>query len=640
VILGTAGHVDHGKTSLIEALTGINTSRLKEERARGITIELGFAWIDIGAHRVGIVDVPGHERFIRHMVAGAGGLDLVLMVVAADEGIMPQTREHLEICRLMGVRRGIVVLTKIDLVDEEWLLLVEDDLRTAFKDTFLHDAAILHCSVKNEATLDRTRAALTAWLKDNLRESRTADNVPRLPIDRVFTLKGFGTIVTGTLLGGPMALGDDVEITPGDGKETKIRKLTVHGEDLKRVMPGSRVAINLPGIAHNDVHRGDLVAPTGRLQQSLCFDAELEVLPHVDKGIADRAPALLHTLTRQVNARIILIQEQRLAPGETALVQIRTQEAVTVIAGDRFVLRGFENLKNYGKTIAGGRVLDPLAPRFRRRHLAAHAARLQALASDDAERAIMARAELAGVSGIRPKELLTFLPFPLAKILAVVAQLTKRGELLALADTDEQRFARSALDELRLRLQRCLEEHHQASPHATGIGKEEARTSLRVGLDKNLFDRFLLRFEKERWLSRYGEALRLARLPPPRDEHLENAMTAAFDELGMAGVAIEEIQTRLTAPLPLCKVIAKRLIDEGRLIRIRPDMIVSAPAWENAVSLVQRHFSEHPQLSIGELRDLTGLSRKHLIPVAELLDRKGYTRRDGDLRLPGPRIQP
>ncbi|MCW5800765.1 MAG: selenocysteine-specific translation elongation factor [Deltaproteobacteria bacterium] len=365
IVLGTAGHIDHGKTSLVRALTGIDTDRLPVEKARGITTELGFARLDLGERRVAVVDVPGHERFVKSMVAGATGLDLVCLVIAADEGVMPQTREHLDICELLGVRRGLIVLTKRDLVDDEWIAMVSADVRATVAGTFLADAPIVPVSTKTGDGLDELRAALAGAI-DAL-PPRRATGVFRMPIDRVFTVKGFGTVVTGTVLGGEVAVGDDLVVVPS-GLATRVRGIEVHGAAEPRAVAGHRAALNLGNIAVDDLARGDLLVHPGRVAPSHILDVELRYLATAPAPLGKRAKVLVHHGTAQVIATLALVDRDTLAPGGTALAQLRLDAATPLgaLPGDRFILRGFVTTSTHGSTIGGGSIVRVLAPRARK----------------------------------------------------------------------------------------------------------------------------------------------------------------------------------------------------------------------------------------------------------------------------------
>ena len=393
VIMGTAGHIDHGKTSLIRALTGIDCDRLGEEKRRGITIELGFAYADLpGGERMGIVDMPGHERFVRTMVAGASGIDFVLLVISADEGVMPQTREHLEICTLLGVRHGIVALTKTDMVDEEMRELAMEDIRDFLKGTFLEGAPIFPVSSVTGEGLDALRAAI---VEESRRQPRRRSDLFRLPVDRVFSLKGHGTVVTGTLVSGSAACGDEVELLPS-GRRSHIRSIQSHGQGQEKAEAGHRISLNLHGLSVEDVSRGDVVTHVGTMKNSRRWIVELTCLKSSPRGLRHRGEIHFHHSARELAARLYFYDRDRLEPGDTALVEVHFSEPVAGIFGDRCIVRAFSPLR----TVAGGSILYPLDTAPRRSHIdAAMQARLLSLPDADDQTRIGVQLELAGRFG-------------------------------------------------------------------------------------------------------------------------------------------------------------------------------------------------------------------------------------------------
>src|SRR5512138_894939 len=403
IVLGTAGHIDHGKTSLVKALTGVDTDRLREEKRRGITIELGFAHLALPDGSVaGVVDVPGHERFVRSMAAGAGGIDLVVLVIAADEGVMPQTREHLDICRLLGVPRGLVAVTKSDLLPglgAGWLPLLEQDVREVTRGTFLEGAPIVPVSSATREGLDRLVAELAALAAEVA--ERPADGPAFLPIDRAFSLKGFGTVVTGTLLSGELREGDEVALLPASHAvgALRVRSLQVHGAGTPRALAGQRTAVNLPGVEPAAIRRGQVLVHPGVVPASAVLDAELTLLAAAPKPLRHRAKLLLHVGTAQVPATVALLDRGELAPGGTAFGQLRLGAPAAALPGQRFILRGFAALEGRGKTVGGGRILAVAAPR-RRRGRPETTARLDVLARGDPDARVEAVLELSGPAGL------------------------------------------------------------------------------------------------------------------------------------------------------------------------------------------------------------------------------------------------
>ena len=471
IVLGTAGHIDHGKTSLVRALTGIDTDRLAVEKARGITTELGFARMDLAGRRIAVIDVPGHERFVKSMVAGATGLDLVCLVIAADEGVMPQTREHLDICELLSVRRGIVALTKRDLVDDEWLALVTADVRAAVAGTFLDAAPIVPVSTRTGAGLDELRAAIAAQLATL--PPRTPEGVFRLPIDRVFTMKGFGTIVTGTILGGAVALGDELAVLPG-GRAARVRGIEVHGAPVERAIAGHRAALNLGGVAVDELDRGDLLAHPGRVAASHILDVELRYLPAAPGPLPRRSKVLVHHATSQVLATLVLVDPAvpagGLPPGGAALAQLRIDAATPLAAlpGDRFIVRGFVATATHGSTIGGGRVIRVLAPRARRG--AAHAEAVASLAAARHDQRLALDVAAAAFAGLGIGDLVRRLGAPAAALAGPLAALAGGGELLVTGEGEHAHYLPArAVAELEARIAALL----GAAPD--GLPREELR---------------------------------------------------------------------------------------------------------------------------------------------------------------------
>ncbi|HYQ80873.1 MAG TPA: selenocysteine-specific translation elongation factor, partial [Anaeromyxobacteraceae bacterium] len=442
VVVGTAGHIDHGKTALVKALTGIDTDRLAEEKRRGITIELGFAHLALPDGTVaGVVDVPGHERFVRAMAAGAGGIDLVVLVVAADEGVMPQTREHLDICRLLGVPRGLVAVTKSDLLPElgpDWLPLLTQEIQAAVRGTFLEGAPVVPCSARSGEGLPRLLEAIAALAREV--PERPADGPLFLPVDRAFTLKGFGTVVTGTLLSGAVAEGEAVALVPGPpgAAPLRVRSVQVHGRPAPRALAGQRTAVNLPGVEAGAIARGQVLTHPGVVPATSMLDAEVTLLGAAPQPLKHRARLLLHVGTTQVPGTVALLQGELLAPGATGLAQIRLGEPVAALPGQRFILRGFRALEGRGKTIGGGRVLA-LAPRRRRRGRAADVDQLRVLAGGDDDARLQAVLQMAGPAGLAAEALPGRVALPPRAVAAALERLGARGRVL-LFDRERRAF--------------------------------------------------------------------------------------------------------------------------------------------------------------------------------------------------------
>lgn len=628
IVLGTAGHIDHGKTSLVRALTGIDTDRLAVEKARGITTELGFARLDLGGRRLAVVDVPGHERFVKSMVAGATGLDLVCLVIAADEGVMPQTREHLDICELLGVRRGLVVLTKRDLVDDEWLAMVTEDVRAAVAGTFAATGPIVPVSTKTGAGLDDLRAAIAAQL-DAL-PPRTADGVFRLPIDRVFTMKGFGTVVTGTILGGAVALGDELAVLPG-GLTARVRGIEVHGTAAERAHAGHRAALNLGGVAVDDLARGDLLAHPDRVAASHILDVELRHLPTAPAPLARRAKVLVHHGTAQVLATLALVEPAPAAglpPGATALAQLRldAEAPLAALPGDRFIVRGFVATATHGSTIGGGRVIRVLAPKARKG--AAHAETVASLAAARGGARLALDIQSAAFAGLGIADLVRRLGTPATALAEPLATLAAAGELLVTGEGEHAHYlhARSVVE-----LEARIAAQIAAAPD--GLPREELRTQLPAALPARAFDAILAGLERRGALATDGDRVRKAAAPArPAASPTEARLAEQLRTWALEPLRPKEIPAALGLPEAQVKTALDRLVAAKQLVKIKPDLVMHADIVAELRARLIAFLDEHKTITAQQWKDLTGASRKFTIPLAEYFDAEKVTLRVGEVR--------
>jgi len=631
VIIGTAGHVDHGKTTLIRALTGHNTDRLKEEQERGISIELGFAPFDLpSGRRAGVVDVPGHERFIRHMLAGVGGFDLVLLVVAADEGVMPQTREHLDILQLVGVKSGIIVLTKVDLVDAEWLELVKDEVRAAVQGTFLAEAPMYAVSAVTGQGIPELLAAIDRATDAVVEREHTGPF--RLPVDRVFTIAGFGTVVTGTLLSGTVKTGDRAEVFPAR-LTTRIRQVEVHGEKVEQAFAGQRVALNLAGLSVEEVERGAVVATPGSLTPSLQVDARLLLLARAPRPLKHRERIRLHTGTAEVLGRVHLLATEELAPGESTFVQFRLEEPVAVCRGDRFVIRTYSP----ATTVGGGCILEPVAPR-RRRFDDAVLVELERKEKGDPVDLVGHALERAGVRPVVSEELSRATGLGREEVEAALKELVgaERAVSLALEGStyylDRGNLAR-AVDEAASLLARFHEEH----PLRRGLPLEE----IRARVFPELSARFLaevLRLPLAAELKVEEEHIRLAGHSvsfTPAQAAWAEALKEALEEAPFQPPAPTAVLARLGAGKEGPEVLAA-LLERGELVQVAEDVVFTRRAFDEAVAKVTQYIRTHGAITVAELRDLLGTSRRYALPLLEYLDGCRITRRIGDKRILGP----
>ncbi|HEY3352811.1 MAG TPA: selenocysteine-specific translation elongation factor [Polyangia bacterium] len=636
IVLGTAGHIDHGKTALVRALTGIDTDRLKEEKERGITIELGFAWLDLGAYRFGVVDVPGHERFVKTMVAGATGIDLVVLVVAADEGVMPQTREHLDICRLLRIPRGLVALTKADLVTPDWLELVREDVRQVVAGTFLEGAPVVPCSAVTGAGLAALKAALQELAPQV--PGRDEGGLARLPIDRVFTMHGFGTVVTGTLAAGRLREGDDVVALPG-GAAGKVRGLQVHGAPTPEARAGHRTAVNLGGVPRQDLERGEVLTHAGALTPTAVLDAEVELLAACRGPLARRTRLIFHAGTAQTQCTALLVEGDALAPGAGGLVQLHLARPAVVLPGDRFILRGFTPQEHYGTTVGGGRVLRILGPKLRGRD-PEFAARLRRMAAAGVDERVALEVEAAGARGRERGDLVRRLGVAPRVVEAALARLLASRTLVRFDAEREAVVHASALEELRRRALAAVDHFHAEHPVQAGMSREEVRSKLPAYASPRLFhlvaeglvregalaaDRDLLKRPGHEARAeaaggdlreRVAALYRAQALTPPRHQEVLPALAAA-------GGAPRE---------PEVRAVIEALARDGLLVRVRPDLYFDRDALAALRERLRAFLVERNEITAQEFKELTGASRKFSIPLAEHFDAEKLTLRVGEVR--------
>ena len=633
IVLGTAGHIDHGKTALVKALTGIDTDRLKEERRRGITIELGFAHLRLGQTLMGIVDVPGHERFIKSMVAGAGGIDLVMLVVAADEGVMPQTREHLDICQLLQVQQGLVALTKADLADPEWLELVADDLGRTLEGTFLEGAPVVPCSAVTGQGLDNIRQTLTE-LAGGVR-ARDPNGLLRLPMDRVFTMKGFGTVVTGTLLSGSLSLGEEVQVLP-TGVTGKVRGIQVHGEAVEQAVAGQRTAVNLGGVDRQAVARGEVVVRPDTLSPSRMMDVQVDLLTGTARPLAARSKVLFHLGTRQQEAACVLLEPQRkrLQPGEKSLAQLRFEVPVVALPGDRFILRGFRKQENYGTTVGGGQVVRVLSRKLRLRDQDA-VGLLRLMSSADEEQRVELELQGAGLLGLTRAELQQRLPMVPRVVDRILGQLMGRGQLVRFDKESGAVVHRQHFNTLKQRALALVDAHHLSQPLEAGMGREELRTRLRAGVGPRLYHALLRELERDGELAVEQQ---VCRRPSHRVQQAAAAIRPLADRiLGLyqqagLGTPKEAVVVQQTgAAAPDVSAALKLLVDEGSLARLT-DLYFTPQHLDQLQQRLRDFLLEHVEITAQQFKELVGQSRKYAIPLAEYYDAQKVTLRIGDLR--------
>jgi selenocysteine-specific elongation factor len=637
IIVGTSGHIDHGKTTLVKALTGIDADRLKEEKERGITIDIGFADLTIGDVHFGFVDVPGHERFVKNMLAGAHGLDLVMLVIAADEGLMPQTREHFDICRLLEVQSGLIVITKADLADEELLQLVELETEEYVNGSFLAGAPILRVSSTSGQGIEELKKTLVQLARQVA--ERDADAVARLPIDRVFTIRGFGTVVTGTLIAGRIRTGDELDLIPANDLRTKARSLQVHGHTTQEAFAGERTAINLQGVEIADVSRGQSLAPVGRLRATQMLDVKLQLLASSPRALRTRSRVRLHCGTAEILARVVVLGKSEIAPGESAFAQLRLESPVLILPGDRFILRSYSP----SITIGGGRVVDALPPKHRLREAANVIAQLEKLSAaqpqKDQTEFIALLVEMADVRGMSQAALAARCGATDAVIQRAAETLVKNRRLVAASPNPWLLLARPAFDSLASRVRETLKAHHKKAPLEAGLGREEIRERIFSRLPVEIFKAVIVSLVERGEVIADKDLLRLAahRVElSPEDKAARDHLSAVFSEAALQPISLEEAvaQTgrKFAIDLQRTQRFAQMLINSGELVRVS-DLIFHRATLENLRQTLQQYkASGNVQLDVAGFKDLTGVSRKYAIPLLEYLDRQRVTRRVGDLR--------
>jgi len=629
IILGTAGHIDHGKTSLVKALTGIDTDRLKEEKERGITIELGFAHLRLpSGRRLGVVDVPGHEKFVKHMVAGATGIDLVMLVIAADEGVMPQTREHMEICTLLGVRHGMIALTKIDLVDEEMLELAREDVSSFVRGGFLEEAPLIPVSAATGQGIPELLAALER-LAARVPE-RPPSSLFRLPVDRVFTMKGFGTVITGTLVSGRVQVGDPVMIYP-QGLSSRVRGLQVHNEPVPAAEAGQRTAVNFQGLEKEAIERGCVLAFPGTLKPSYMVDLSFHYLASAPKPLKNRTRVRFHAGTSEILGNLILLEADEIAPGETTVAQLRLDQPVALVKGDRYVVRSYSPVR----TIGGGTILHPIPPKHKRLQPEI-VSFLKAVADCPAEELLERHIAQAGFSGISFAEL---------RLVSALTDKALEGHLQALLSRRAivlvDRDQRSYVHEGRFRelvgiVAGALTRYHRENPLKSGMLKEELKSRFPRPADPRLFQLVLQQMIREGSVLQEEKTVRLKthEVALASDEaSLREEILRAYRECGLQPPFFRDIVQNLKADPRQAKDVLNLLIEEGKIVRTKEDLYFHHEAIEALRERMLSFFAQNPEMTPTQFKELTGgAPRKFLIPLLEYFDGKNFTLRVGDVR--------
>lgn len=627
VVVGTAGHIDHGKTALVKALTGIDADRLEEEKRRGITIDIGFAHLELPGPggetlRLGFVDVPGHERFVRNMLAGVGGIDLVLLVIAADESIKPQTREHFDICRLLSVQRGITVLTKSDTVDNDTLDVVRLEVEDFLKGSFLDPARspIIPVSSLTGAGLDDLKKALVDV--STLAPARDSTALARLPVDRVFSIKGFGTVVTGTLISGTIQKDEELEVFP-ISRRVRVRGVQVHGSQAERADAGQRTALNLAGVTTDDLARGMTLAPPETFRSTSRVDVSLSLLRSA-KPLKDRARVHLHAYTSETVAEVRLYRQKQVSPGEDAYAQLRLDNPALLLPGDRFIIRQFSPVV----TIGGGVVLDA-APEPRAK-MEITEPFLKVLAGGDPEKIAKLRIARRSQDGLLLSGLVAETGWTRKRIENVLDKQIAEGRVLRIG---ERLLHPPAAEGLKLFILTTVEEFHKSNPLVPGISRQELHDT--VGSPGEVFSAVLDALTKQKKLEIAGEFVRLTgRGVVMKDEEAESKKTieAAFSSTGLAVPALHQVLAGLKIDKLRAQKLVTLLLRDKILIKVSDELVFHRKALDQLRAQLATYKQKSPKIDVGKFKELTGVSRKYAIPLLEYLDRERVTRRVGDYR--------
>jgi selenocysteine-specific elongation factor len=627
IILGTAGHIDHGKTALIKALTGIDTDRLKEEKLRGITIELGFAHLKLpSGMTLGIVDVPGHERFVKNMVAGATGIDLVALIIAADEGVMPQTREHLEICSLLNIKHGLVILTKIDLVDKEWRNLVRDDVSSFLAGTFLQDAPVVEVSSETGQGIKELVIVLDELTKKV--SERVPGNFFRLPIDRVFTMRGFGTVVTGTTISGHIEVGSEVTIYP-KGIRSKVRGIQVHHQDMPSVKAGLRTAINLQGLEKEAIARGDVVAEKDSLKPTLVVDTALEYLHSAPKKLQNRTKVRFHCATSEIIATVILLDRDNLSPGDQCFARLRLERPTVVLSRDRFVIRSYSPIR----TIGGGYILNPFSSKKKR--FSKDILEELTIFDRGPDQAIAEQhikgSRLRGLS----KAELSFLANLSKKGIDEITNRLLSNNVIFRSDIENEIFIHAEFyNKAKEEIVAILGDYHRRFPLKKGLVKEELRSRMAGNIKEKLFNQLISDLIQETLIARDKDIIRVKdyQIKLLQDqEELRNQIEQIYLKEGLEPPYFKDLDQNIKEGGG--RDLLEMMVKDGMLIKVKEDLFFHKEAIEELKGRLVDFIKEKGEIATPELKNLTGVSRKYTIPLIEYFDKIQLTVRIGDKRI-------
>lgn len=630
VIIGTAGHIDHGKTTLIKAMTGKETDTLKEEKERGISINLGFTYFDLpSGRRAGIIDVPGHERFVKNMLAGVGGIDIVLLVIAADEGIMPQTREHLNILELLDIRKGIVVITKKDIVDDEWLTMITDEVKEELAETFLKDSPLIPVSSLSGEGLNELSREIDR-LTENMEDRDTVTDF-RIPVDRVFTVSGFGTVITGTLISGEINEGEPCEVYT-NGIKTRIRGIHVHEVPVKKAYAGQRVALNLAGIKTGDVDRGDVISRPGAMENSLMLDCRLNYLKDAPRALKNRERIRLYHGTTEVLGRVVLLDKETVNPGESALVQIRLEESIAARRGDKYVIRSYSPMY----TIGGGTVLEPNPSK----HKAMDKAVLEELTlKEKGDPSDVVEQTIAGNSIIFPKkeDIIKLSGKGIANIDEIIDRLKSLGKITEISTSEGFVYLHKAyIEGIKSKSNEILEEFHKINPLKAGISKEEFKIKVfGKSIKQKLYDELIEILKTDTigagehlvWKKNFDVCF------DRRQEEIRNKIYSTYFTAGYQPPKPDEIIKAFGREEKSARMVFDALVEMGQMIKINEEMYIVGEFVVRARELLVNFIYENNEITAAQFRDLINASRKYAVAILEYFDSVKLTKRVEDKRV-------
>jgi len=621
IIIGTAGHIDHGKTTLIKALTGRETDRLEEEKRRGITIDLGFTYFDLpDGSKAGIIDVPGHEKFIKNMLAGVVGMDMVLLVIAADEGIMPQTTEHLNILNILGLENGIVVLTKCDLADQEWISLVKEDIRDSLRSTFLEESPIVEVSSKTGYGIDKLIQEITGLAQKAVKE-RDLNTISRLPIDRVFSIQGFGTVITGTLITGILKKGDEVEIYPVN-KISRIRNIQVHSSDAEKAYAGQRTAINLSNIKKSDIYRGCVIAPVNSMKNTMMLDVKLNLLKSSKRIVANRSRLHFYTGTSEILTRVVLLDRDELSPGESCYAQLRLEEEVAVRRGDKFIVRFYSPVE----TVGGGEIIEPVPlkrKRFDEDLIEELKIKEKGSGADVIEKIIKQSKDLLSVSALAKTTALTE-----TEVRDHIETLEQEEKISLFKVKNEMYIWHKSFEiEIEEKLEKYLFNFHKVNKYAKGVRKSEIKSKLLPDLKQLLFDTVILFFAEKGLIKQTDEFISLPYFTVEYDEDYKRIKEKALNILNdvkFEFLKFEELDEKIG--LPMTNDVLSLMMAEKDLVKIN-ELVTSKILYEEAKNILVEFLKKNKKISAAQYRDLLNTNRKTAITLLEHFDMVKLTKR-------------